>query len=240
MNISIQYEGELDELILLHPTFSSLKHSEIAKTDKRSWSRRGEALTYDIQTMFIGKTGYGKSTTVNKFFGSSIMQTSDIESCTRSAQSFEFKISDEHYFSFGDLPGIGENQQRDEEYLSLYSKLINKTDVVIYVLRADMRDFSIDEEVCNKLFSQYEKKNVIFAVNFCDKVEPINRSLPFKPTPDQQVNIDKKVSLVKEIFNSVNAVIPYSAETGWNIRLLGEEIINVISNSSEINIQKTY
>lgn len=221
-----------------HSHFEKLHNAEIVKTERRRWSRNNDTSTsHDIQTVFIGKSGYGKSTTVNSFFGQAIMGTSDVQACTREIQSFEFKIKDGHYFSFADLPGIGESKARDEEYLALYAKIIQKADVIIYVLRADSRDFAVDELAYKHLFSTPELcSKVILALNCCDKIEPINRRFPFVPTSEQVQNMDKKTESVRNIFNPKNKVIPYSASAEWNLAGLAEEIIQVISLSTEIKL----
>lgn len=238
MEISVKYEGDLSELSQRHSHFAKLHKAEITKTEKRRWSRNnGSSASHDIQTIFIGKTGYGKSSTVNAFFGQSIMGTSDVKACTREIQSFEFKIKDGHYFSFADLPGIGESKSRDEEYLALYAKIIQKADVIIFVIRADSRDFAIDIFAYKQLFSTPELcGRVILALNCCDKIEPVNRRLPFVPTSEQLKNIDKKAEYVRNIFNPKNKVISYSASEKWNLAGLAEEMLRVISVSTEIKL----
>lgn len=238
MKISVKYEGDLIELSRRHMIFSMLQKAEISKTEKRCWSRKnGTSISHDIQTVFIGKSGYGKSSTVNAFFGQAILGTSDVQACTREIQSFEFKIRDGHYFSFADLPGIGESQTRDKEYLALYAKIIKKADAIIYVLRADSRDFSIDESAYRQLFSAPElSSRVVLALNCCDKIEPINRRLPFVPTTEQLQNIDKKTEAVRKTFSPKNKVIPYSASAEWNLTGLSEEMLRVISLSTEITL----
>lgn len=238
MKISVKYDGSLRDLIDRHAQFSKLRTAKIAASDIRRWTRDGgSSHSHDIQTIFIGKTGYGKSSTVNAFFGTEIMQTSDVKSCTRNAQSLEFKIRDGNYFSFADLPGIGESQRMDDEYISLYSTIAKKSDVIIYVLRADARDFSIDKKTHDDLFqSMHDKRKIIYALNFCDKIEPINRKLPFIPSKAQHLNIDEKINYVKNLFSAQNGVIPYSASSEWNLSSLADEIVRVVLLSRDISL----
>lgn len=238
MKVSVKYDGNLRDLIERRPQFSKLITAKIACSDMRRWSRNdGSSHSHDIQTIFIGKTGYGKSSTVNAFFGAEIMQTSDVKSCTRDAQSMEFKIRDGNYFSFADLPGIGESKKRDDEYIPLYANMAKKSDVIIYLLRADTRDFSIDKTVHDTLFSSaHDRKKIIYALNFCDKIEPINRELPFSPSKEQSLNIREKVNSISNLFCSKNSVIPYSASSGWNLDSLTDEILNVVLLSPDVSL----
>ena len=80
------------------------------------------------------------------------MKTSAIEACTREAQNAMFRIRDGQYLAFDDVPGIGESAQCDEKYLSMYQDLVRKSDVVVHMLRADCRDYAIDEAAFARLF----------------------------------------------------------------------------------------
>lgn len=71
------------------------------------------------------------------------------------------------------------------------------SDVVVYVLRADQRDFAIDEMMFKNLFNDSANKSkVIIALNYSDKVEPINR----KPElSDEQIqSLNRKVTDLSE------------------------------------------
>ena len=117
----------------------------------------------------------------------------------------------------------------------MYSSFLSSSTVVVYVIRADTRDYAIDESAYQKVFATYaDKKKVIFALNCCDKIEPISRIYAIEPSFEQKQNIIKKLSLIKDTFKPVNDVIPYSAETGWNTNKLAESIVNLLSNSGDI------
>jgi predicted GTPase len=71
----------------------------------------------------MGKTGYGKSTTLNTLLGEEAFETSDIGGRTRRLQSVDYHFcvpNDKYYCSFADLPGLGENRALDIEYYPLY------------------------------------------------------------------------------------------------------------------------
>jgi len=232
------HRGHIDEISSRYNAFSKLKHARIRKVKHLEWrDTHNGYISHHAQAAFFGKTGYGKSTTVNAFFGRSIMKTSDIAACTRECNSLDFELSTGCYLSLADFPGIGESEYRDKEYLEMYSNFLTHSTVVVYVIRADTRDYSIDEMAYREIFAtQTQKKKVIFAVNCCDKVEPVSRHYLSEPSSEQMKNIDKKINSINEIFRPVNNIVPYSAETGWNMNQLAEAIVGVISNSDEVKV----
>ena len=229
------HRGHIDEISSRYQAFAKLKHAKITSSHLQWRNKRDGTLSHHTQAAFFGKSGYGKSSTVNAFFGNSILKTSDVAACTRECQSLDFELSPKCYLSLADFPGIGENEYRDKEYLKMYNNFLSSSTVVIYVIRADTRDYTIDESAYQKVFPTYtDKKKVIFALNCCDKIEPINRSYSSAPSTEQLRNIDKKINSVSTIFNPHNNIIPYSAETGWNMNNLANEMVRIISNDENI------
>jgi hypothetical protein len=225
-----KHKGDIDEIAHRYPAFFKLKNVKIERVLNKKWRNIDNgSISYQELAVFIGKTGYGKSSTINAFFGSSIMKTSDVVACTRECQCLDFKLSSDSYFSLGDLPGIGESEYRDKEYLKMYKDFLRISTVVVYVIRADTRDYSIDELAYKQLFTTLkDKKKVLFALNYCDKIEPINRGTDVEPSLVQMQNILEKVASVGKIFQPHNEVIPYSAATGWNMNKLADSIVNTL------------
>jgi predicted GTPase len=229
------HRGHIDEISSRYQAFAKLKHAKIKSSHLKWQNEQDGAISYHAQVAFFGKSGYGKSSTVNAFFGNSILKTSDVAACTRECQSLDFKLSLDCYLSLADFPGIGESEYRDKEYLKMYKDFLAASTVVVYVIRADTRDYSIDELAYQKVFpTNTDKNKVIFALNCCDKIEPISRNYSFEPNFEQMNNIAKKVSSVKSIFKPINNIIPYSAETGWNMNKLADAMVSVLSNSKDI------
>lgn len=230
------HRGHIDELSRRYRAFSKLKHARIKKAEHLKWKdTHSNLISHHIQVAFFGKTGYGKSTTVNAFFGKSIMKTSPVSACTRECNSLDFELSPNFFLSLADFPGIGESEYRDKEYLEMYSNFLYLSSTIVYVIRADTRDYSVDISAYRKLFTEHtHKKKVILALNFCDKIEPTIRRYSSEPSPEQMININKKVNSVIDVFCPINKIIPYSAETGWNMNNLAEAIVNITVNDAHI------
>jgi hypothetical protein len=227
----IRHSGKLRELSARHPGYAALSDIQIPTMDARCWDRSDGTRSYDVQAIFIGKTGYGKSSTVNALFDQGIMGTSAVGACTREAQCFEFKVRENNYLAFTDLPGIGESEQRDLEYLPLYAEIAKTADAIIYMMRADTRDHSVDEKTFDILFpDRASRRNLIIGLNFCDKVEPLSRS-SLSPTPAQLANIREKMDWIGRRFRSGAGIVAFSADSRWNIDILANEISQVMIRS---------
>jgi small GTP-binding protein len=240
INVNVKYEALLDNLLMKYPCFYFLKNQTLKHSDKRKWHlEREDRLIYCLEVIFIGKTGYGKSTTVNHILGQQIFESSDIDSCTRECQSAMFQIhnsTDLYYFSLADLPGIGESIALDRKYIELYSEYLKLSDTVVYLLRADQRDFAVDQDTFSRLFATKKQRNkVIIALNSVDKIEPINRSKPFKPSQAQLENANKKMKIISDCFGiSEDKILYYSATEEYNL----DSLMKAIAQNLKARIDK--
>lgn len=231
-----KHQGNISDISKHYNAFSRLSNARLVSAQNRKWrNTQDDSLSNHLLVAFFGKTGYGKSSTVNAFFGNTIMETSDVSACTRVCNSLDFELSPGHYLSLGDFPGIGESEYRDIEYLTMYKNFMEHATAVVYVVRADTRDYSIDEAAYRTLFQKTsERKKVILAINCCDKIEPISRIKQKEPTAAQMESIHKKISSISSIFKPENKVIPYSATTGWNMDKLATEMVDVVIKSGDL------
>lgn len=233
LTVHIKHSAEIDELINRFDCFKFLKGMFIPETESNVWNMNNthwnlcEQKITQLQVIFIGKTGYGKSTTLNQLVGKSVFATDNIKSCTKDLYSAIYRLNNDDYsmLSLSDLPGIGEGVDADNNYYDWYRAMLKKSDCVVYVLRADQRDFSIDEKLFYELFHKEEQKNkVILAINFADSIEPINRK-SFELTDIQIKNLKSKMDEVSRIFKvPLNNILYYSANENIHMQLLAEKI----------------
>lgn len=232
LDLKILHKSEIGDISKIHPIFLNLKKENLIGNIKKSWTINNN-LSYFLQVTFIGKTGYGKSTTINSIIGKNIFKSDDVKSCTKTGQSVIYKISDysKHFLSFLDLPGVGESIEEDKKYYDMYSNFLFKSNVVIHVLRADNRDYTIDLEL-HKTVLKKHRNNIVIGLNFSDKIEPINRNNDYEPTIKQQENINIKINHLSRLFDVPKEnIIPYSAYSKWNINKLIEVIFsNLVKN----------
>lgn len=235
------HKENLSDLSERFPAFEKFSGATIKYNGHNCWiEKKSQKKSHDFTIAFFGKSGYGKSSTVNAFFGRDIMKTSDVEACTRRCNCLDYEISDGNYLSIGDFPGIGESEYRDREYMKMYGDFMDSVGVVVYVMRADMRDHSIDEKAYNAIFKSAKNRDkVIIAINQCDKVEPIGRGKWEAPTTEQMNNIQEKIRFLQKKFRPRHKIIPYSASTGWNMHALAEVIVKAAIDSGDLVVNKS-
>ncbi len=232
IKVYINHFAEISEWLNRFPNLSFLKNVRIPMDDihewnvtNRDWGYNRE-IGYGLQVMFIGKTGYGKSTTLNKLVGKKVFDTSDVSVCTKELFNSMYRIdpSIPSFFILSDLPGVGESIDADRKYIELYKDMIDVSQVVVYLLRADQRDYAIDEMIFESLFNKsYMKEKVILAINFADKIEPLNRNGII--SSEQYRNLERRVIEVSRIFNVPQKdILYYSAEENINIDVLVDKI----------------
>lgn len=130
-------------------------------------------VTYEPVIGIMGKTGVGKSSLCNALFRSEACAVNAVEACTRQPQRVRLRFGS-HYLTLIDLPGVGENQQRDDEYRELYREQLTELDMVLWVLKADDRAFSVEEQFYQAVFMHRSgpQPPVLWVLNQVDKIEP--------------------------------------------------------------------
>lgn len=232
---SILYEENIE---LLGDKYKFLKDVELSSSAFRDWHytnthHLGYKSIKALKIIFIGQTGYGKSSLINKLIKKDIFETSDYESCTKTLQSADFflhhKMKHEnlaYHLSFVDLPGIGENDKSDKQYLQWYQNYIEEAAVILYLFRADKRDHTQDEFFFNHVFNKSKSKQLICVISQADKIEPLNRGVEL--SNDQKKNLLKKEGEINNKpflrFDKINA-IHVSSHLGINIKKLEKKVL---------------
>lgn len=173
----------------------------------------------------MGKTGSGKSSLCNALFQGEVTPVSNVEACTRDVLRFRLS-SGSHSLLLVDLPGVGESKERDEEYTTLYRRILPELDLVLWVIKADDRALSVDEHFYRKVMLAYQHR-VLFVVNQADKAEPCHQWNTSSNTPSysQQSTIEARRSAVQKLFLPHHPVCVVSARTGWGLDAMVETMM---------------
>ncbi len=232
-----QKEVGISFLINRYPEFSAFKGARISLSyisgieRNTTWSYCENGVhkkdIENLQTMFIGQTGYGKSTLLNSILGEDVFKTDDINSCTKELQNALFWLDDEKktYLSLNDLPGIGESEVADVGYMKWYKGMLEKSSCIVYVLNADKRSHTPDFKVFKALFEGNKMQSrVIIALTCADKVGN-NRGDGI--TSEQLEILSRKEDEIRRLFGDL-PIIPCSGKTGWNVDKLVGAVVGML------------
>ena len=199
-----------------------------------------------LTVLFFGKTGVGKSSTLNKLFGLNLA-TDDAIACTKEPQwtYVELSESDDNLISYKkirvvDMPGIGESLSADEAYLSFYEEWIPQADSLVWVTQADTRAYKRDQLFLLKLSPLFRPSLFLtIALNKIDYLGVDEGQQPFNaeqgiPSEDQLKRLPEKIDDIHRIFSTVvdqhltfekNQIVPYTSIYGWGLQDLKTKII---------------
>lgn len=197
-------------------------------------------VNYEPVIGIMGKTGVGKSSLCNAIFRGDICEVSNVGACTREIKRMKLTFGKRSLILI-DIPGVGESEERDEEYKELYRSLLPELDLVLWVLKGDDRAFSSDEYFYHHVIktSQTDDDKIIFVLNQIDKIEPYREwdITNNCPSPLQLRHIHEKQAYVEKCFNYPrNHVVAVSANDKYNIDLLVEEIIRCLPKHVKSNV----
>ncbi len=207
---------------------------------ERIAQRIEEIQNYQPKVAFFGKTGSGKSSLCNSIFGQDVAEVADTESCTREPQEYLLKMSGTKSIILLDVPGVGETDDKDHEYAQLYKSLLPHVDLLLWVIKADDRAFSIDERIWKTLVAEFIDSGcpVFIVINQVDKLNPVREwnTVENTPGPTQMKLVKEKVGSISLHFDCLqDQVIPVSAAERYNISRLVEEIVFALPNEKKVS-----
>lgn len=200
----------------------------------------------NLTILFFGKTGVGKSSTLNRLFDLD-WPVDDSVACTKEPQFCYLEQS--HWKDLNlpykqvqvvDMPGIGESISADENYMAFYEEWLSKTHSLVWVTQADTRAYKRDEVFLLKLSSLFSSSIFItIALNKIDYLGVDDGEEGFnietrKPSKDQLRRLNEKIDDIYEIFKGAigenivfekNQIVPYTSMYGWGMQNLKEKIL---------------
>lgn len=191
---------------------------------------------------FIGFTGVGKSTTLNALFNAG-QETSAVRACTQEEApiigNVEKFTGSKGSVIIYDMPGLGEDIQKDQKHFETYRKVLPVVDVVVWMFHTGDRAMTPMQEALNGLIKYLGKdfsKKLMFAINKADAIAPgesaWNKELN-SPSREQRSNIEELEIYVKEKIKQImpywnGPLVTYSARTRFRLEQLMTAMIKTM------------
>jgi len=197
-----------------------------------------EVITYEPVIGIMGKTGVGKSSLCNALFRQPLSPVSNVASCTREAIRFTLNTGG-RVMTLVDLPGVGESLAYDQEYRQLYQSILPELDLILWVMKADDRASTTDEQFYQFLREiGVSPERIVFVLNQADKAEP---SFEWEistgqPSLSQQQTLFTRSQIVARQFSSPYPVSTVSARTGYNLHFLVETMVIALPSTASSGV----
>ena len=212
--------------------FDALEASGLRITEKQKQDiseKINDMLEYQPAIGLFGKTGAGKSSLCNALFGQDVCPIDDVAACTRDPQSVLLNMGC-NGIKLIDVPGVGESAEVDKMCEELYTELLPKLDMVLWLVKADDRATAADKDFYERIVrpAVEDKKPVLLVLTQVDKMEPFREwnVEQHEPGATQFQNIHRKTALMAEEFGlRENQVIPVSAGEQYNLAKLVDEMV---------------
>lgn len=191
---------------------------------------------------FIGFTGVGKSTTLNALFNAG-QETSAVRACTQEEAPIIGNV-EKYTGSKGsviiyDMPGLGEDMQKDRMHFETYRRVLPVVDVVVWMFHTGDRAMTPMQEALGGLIKYLGKdfsKKLMFAINKADAIAPgesaWNKELNL-PSREQRSNLNELEAYIKEKIRQImpywdGPLVTYSARTRFRLEQLMTAMIETM------------
>ena len=186
----------------------------------------------------IGVSGVGKSSTINSLFKVDL-PTSDTIRCTTEFEAISAKVTActtegslvSAELKVYDAPGLGEDIDKDDEYLEMYKHYLPNCDVILWVMTARNRAVALDQQYLSRLADFKDK--FVFAINQIDLTEPINwhpRKDVFILSTDQKKNLEKickdRARRISSVIGFEPQIVAYGAKQNFRLPELLRHIVD--------------
>jgi predicted GTPase len=190
-----------------------------------------------IRIALIGLTGVGKSSTINVLFhaGAPVSHT---RACTEKADEYEteymeFPTSKGRNIHVFDMPGLGEDIEKDESHIEIYSRVLPDVDVALWIVSAINRAIRPVQEFLRDY--GHLTPNLVIGVNKVDLMPPGAEAWNKKfnlPSPEQEQNIKGREEDIREKLGRWDwdgEVVAYSAEKHYQLPELLHQMLRAAS-----------
>lgn len=186
------------------PNLMKVKTLSTEVLHKKIREKIEELRNYEAKVGVFGVTGVGKSSLCNALFGADAAAVSDVAACTREPQQLFLKNEQGNGGIYLiDVPGVGETIERDKEYFELYKNLMSELDLVIWIIKADNRAYTVAEKAYKEILLPHaDKCPTLFIINQVDKMNPVDWDKENnQPSAEQEQNINQKIVEISKTFD---------------------------------------
>lgn len=170
----------------------------------------------------IGKAGVGKTTTINNLF-SADEYVSDVYRGTTQAVMKRFPLKGGLDLEVYDMPGLGDDIDKDKEFEAMYKEVLPQCDIIIYILEALDGSFEEDIKILRDVVltsGENVTEKILVALNKVDMIGN-NEGLKWdyrinRPNSRQSELIEEKLADVQRRLTTVlpidkDRIVCYSA-----------------------------
>lgn len=163
----------------------------------------------------IGKSGVGKTSTINNLFSANEF-VSDVFRGTSNIVKKRFPLKGGLSLDVFDMPGLGEDIDKDIEFEAMYREILPQSDIIIYILEALDGSFEEDLRILKDIVLPSGENNaekIIIALNKVDMIGN-NEGIQWeyrinRPNPRQKELIEEKLN---DIQRRLTKVLPVKKE----------------------------
>ncbi|MBD8636575.1 GTPase [Stenotrophomonas sp. CFBP 13725] len=201
----------------------------------------------------FGQTGMGKSSLCNALFGAEISKVGHGGSVTRQHKEADVDLGNGSGITLVDFPGLGEDEDRDEEYKALYRQEMPKMDLILWLLAVNDRKNKDDIIAHDEIVRPLAKANaipVIFVANKADAAHPLGdwNLENNRPSARQQRSIDAAVrgsedengsfskGFVQKFSVDASEICVVSVDKGYGLVRLVETIVRSLPAEKKFGI----
>ncbi|MBR7028453.1 MAG: 50S ribosome-binding GTPase [Bacteroidaceae bacterium] len=211
--------------------------------------RRHNELVFDNSTptiVFIGKTGCGKSSTINSLCGTDLPVDGAV-ACTKYPIVINKEILHNGIvkrLNIVDLPGIAESLEANIIYADYYNKYIKTADTIVCLSQANTRAYKQDEDFYIELIDSgiiSLDSYIILGINKIDllfKSDEHLSGIDLSTITDEDLLIKDKIDdyynrVFSNIFGKIssvnrNSVVVYSNLQQWNMDKLAQKLFSTL------------
>lgn len=191
-----------------------------------------ESIDTPPQIVLIGKTGVGKSSTINKLFDPKPNLPIDhVEPATMNIEVLTLSLGERGDLIIVDCPGLGDSSQADKRNMLAFKELLAQSDVAVWILKADDKTLGIDISFVKKILPKTLKERLVVGINQIDNMQPGEWNTEFNvPSKEQDESIKRKEEYVRSRFIEIGiepfSVISYSAKRDYHLIKLFRALVD--------------